>query len=207
MKLKLHYSLLGILLLFIFSGLYIEILLFFLVIILHECGHIISLKLFKQKINTFNITIVGGILDVEYKDLNILQEMIISISGVAVNGVILIILRYLDNLYYQDILINYNQLLIVFNLLPIYPLDGYHLIEALLKVKNEPFKEQKMLNYISLITLIITFSFSIYYFKSVSVVVVFSFLVYHNIILQMKYTQFVLKKYVRRYNYKRFNPN
>lgn len=207
MKVKLHYSLLGILLIFIFSGLYIEILLFFLVIILHECGHITALKLFKQKINTFNITIVGGILDVEYKDLNILKEMIISLSGVAVNSLILIILRYLDNVYYQDILINYNQLLIVFNLLPIYPLDGYRFFEALLKVRNEPFKEQKLLNYISMITLTITFSLAVYYFKSISIVVVFSFLVYHNILLYSKYTQFVLQKYVRRYNYKRFNQN
>lgn len=207
MKVKLHYSLLGILLIFIFSGLYIEILLFFLVIILHECGHITALKLFKQKINTFNITIVGGILDVEYKDLNILKEMIISLSGVAVNSLILIILRYLDNVYYQDILINYNQLLIVFNLLPIYPLDGYRFFEALLKVRNEPFKEQKLLNYISMITLTITFSLAVYYFKSISIIVVFSFLVYHNILLYSKYTQFVLQKYVRRYNYKRFNQN
>ena len=197
MKIKLHYSLLGIVLLFIFSGLYIEILLFFLIIILHECGHIISLKIFKQNINTFNITLVGGILDVEYKNLNILKEVIVSLSGVAVNGLILICIRYLDNLYYQDILINYNLLLIIFNLLPIYPLDGYHFFEALLKFINDPFKEQKVLNYISFIFLTITFTLSIYLYKSVSIVIVFSFLVYHNIILQMKYTQFVLKKYVR----------
>lgn len=204
MKLKLHYSLIGILFIFIFSGLYIEILLFFTVIILHELGHIVVLKILGQKINSFNITIVGGLLDVDYKNLSIFGEVIISLAGVFMNCLTLIFLRYLDSFYYQDILINYNVLLIVFNLLPIYPLDGYRFIEAILKIKDDPFREQKLLNIVSLTTLTVVFSFSVYYFKSLSVVVIFGFLVYHNITLQSKYTQFVLKKYVRRYNYKRF---
>ena len=203
MKIKFHYSLLSLFIIFLFSGLYIEILLFFLIIILHELGHIGVLLLYKQNIKSFNITIVGGILDVEYKDLNIIKEASISLAGVAVNGLILILLRYLDNFYYQDILIKYNQLLIIFNLLPVYPLDGYRFIEAVLRLKDNPFLEQKVLNNISIISLIIVFIFSIIYFKSLAIIIVFSFLLYNNIILHLKYSQFALKKLIRRYNYKR----
>ncbi|MFA7435562.1 MAG: site-2 protease family protein [Bacilli bacterium] len=203
MKLKFHYSLASIAFIFAFSGLYLEILLFFSVILLHELGHIIFLKLFKQKICTFNISIVGGILDVEYKDLSIIKEMIISLAGVIVNCILLIFLKYLDSFYYQDILIKYNLLFIVFNLLPIYPLDGYRFLEALLKIKNDPFSEQKILNVISIFSLLITLVGSIIYFKTLSIIIVFGFLGYHNLILHTKYTEFVLKKYVRRYKYKR----
>jgi len=203
MKIKFHYSLLSLLIIFIFSGLFIEICLFFFVIILHELGHIAALLLFKQKIKSFNITIVGGILNVEYKDLNILKEAIISLAGVIINGVILILLKYLDNFYYQDILIKYNKLLIVFNLLPIYPLDGYRFLEAIFKIKNDPFFEQKSLNYISIFTLITVFIISIIYFKSLAIIIVFSFLIYNNLILHHNYSEFALKKMVRRYNHKK----
>lgn len=201
MKIKLHYSLLGLLFIFAFTGLYIEILLFFSVIILHELGHLTVLLLFKQKVNIFNITIVGGILDVEYKDLNIIQEIIISLAGVFINFCLLIILKNLDNFIYQDILINYNLIMIAFNLLPIYPLDGFRLFEAIFRVMDNPFKEQRILNYISIFTLSSTFLFMIYYYKSVTVIVIFLFLGYHNLVMQTKYTAFVLKKYVKRYNY------
>lgn len=203
MKFKLHYSLLGLLIVFIFSGLYVEFLIFFLVIILHELGHLFVIVLFKQKLITFNLTIVGAILDVEYKDLKIYQEALISIAGVLVNGLILIFTKYLGNLYYQDILIKYNLLLIIFNLLPIYPLDGFHLLEALFRIKNDPFFEQKLLKKISIITLITTFLFAIIYLKTLSILIVFAFLIYHNLVLYLYHTQFVLKKFMQRYKYKK----
>lgn len=203
MKFKLHYSLLGLLIVFIFSGLYVEFLIFFLVIILHELGHLFVIVLFKQKLITFNLTIVGAILDVEYKDLKIYQEALISIAGVLVNGLILIFTKYLGNLYYQDILIKYNLLLIIFNLLPIYPLDGFHLLEALFRIKNDPFFEQKLLKKISIITLITTFLFAIIYLKTLSILIVFAFLNYHNLVLYLYHTQFVLKKFMQRYKYKK----
>ena len=48
MKFKLHYSLLGLLIVFIFSGLYVEFLIFFLVIILHELGHLFVIVLLNK---------------------------------------------------------------------------------------------------------------------------------------------------------------
>ena len=202
MKIKFHYSLLAILIVFIFTGLYIEILLFFIIILLHEMAHIITLLLFKQKVKTLNITILGAIIECEYKELGVIPEVVISIAGVFMNIILYIIIMFLDDFYYQEILLNYNLILIVFNLLPIYPLDGYKLIEGLFRFKNDPFFEQKSLMNISIFTLVVVFSLLTIIYRSLSIYIIFGFLIYHNLILRLKYTEFVLKKYVKRYKYK-----
>lgn len=201
MKIKFHYSLLLLFLILIFNGLFVEVFLFFFVIIAHELGHLIALIALKQKPRQLNLTIVGGILDVEVGNIPIFYEILINISGILVNVLLYNIFLRISQFPYQKILLNYNLLMIVFNILPIYPLDGFRIIESFFRLINDPFKEQRILCIISIFSLFLVFALLIYHSKSLSVIILFIFLAYHNLLYRVKKTEIALKKYIRRYNY------
>lgn len=78
---KIDYSLLLGLLLFLFSGLFIEILLIYLVVLMHELGHIFFMKLFNCKISNINFKLVGCIVEVsKVKNLNKINKFMINIG-------------------------------------------------------------------------------------------------------------------------------
>ena len=201
MKVKFHFFILILLIIFLFSGLIVEFALFLLTIFFHELGHLLVLKIFNQSPKQLNLTIVGGIMDVEIGKVSIIKEFLIDISGVCVNILLYFLIKSIPVFPYKKLLLNYNLLMIFFNILPIYPLDGYRILEALFRLINDPFKEQKILSKLSFISLLIAFIILIFYAKSISVVVLFAFLIYQNLLLQVKNTEIALKKYVKRYNY------
>lgn len=65
-KIKIHYSLILFCLLSLFTGFIKELLLILLILILHEFGHIIMIYLFGGKIKAINLTLVGGLMDINY---------------------------------------------------------------------------------------------------------------------------------------------
>jgi stage IV sporulation protein FB len=132
-RVKIQYSLLIFLILSLFLGQIAYALLFLLIIMAHEAGHMGALLLFRGKIEQLNITIVGGIIDINDCGLNTGQNLIVSVSGIAMNGLILFIVPKLNlDAEMASVIIAYNKLMIAFNLLPIYPLDGSRIIEVFL---------------------------------------------------------------------------
>lgn len=201
MKIKFHYSLLVLLIILAFTGLYLEILILFMIIFLHELSHVMFLIIFKQKIKYINLTILGGILYTDNLNLKIYQEIIVNLAGVLLNYLLIVIFKKIENNYYKELIINYNYIMIVFNLLPIYPLDGYRLIETLIKLINHPFKEQKILTKISNLFWLFGFIISFYKYKSFALLIIFIYLGYQNFKLYINRTQISLKKYIKTYNY------
>lgn len=198
MKLSVHYSLASIVLVFFYTGLYIEFLLFFGTIVFHELGHVVACLLFKQKVNRLNITAVGGILDVEIRRITFLKELLIYASGIIFNLFLIMIARFINNEYYQKLLYDYNMLIILFNILPIFPLDGFRIFDLILSLFKDAFREFKIIVVISWLSLIGLFVFS-FANKSIAFIVIAIFLLYQNIILITLKSSFVLKKIVRQY--------
>ena len=199
MKIKIHCTFWLLSFVFLFSGLHWELVLFLLIILLHESGHIIMCLLYKQKVKKLNITAFGGLLEAEINNLSFGKELSVYLAGIAVNCLLLFIGRYLSNAYYQTLIINYNLIVIVFNLLPIHPLDGYRVVELLLgKIINQPFREQKILLLLSSAALFV-FSYFLFKIKSIAFLVLFVYLFYRNIVYHSQNRQIALKKYVSRY--------
>ena len=101
--------------------------------------------------------------------------------GLVSNLVILIVfIKFnLYEIYY--FVFQFNNIMIVFNILPIYPLDGYRILENLLSNIYEEVYLNDLLNVISLIMLVILLIFIIIS-KSIALLIIYVFLVYKFIL-------------------------
>ena len=120
------------------------------IIIVHELGHIIGAIIFKWKIDRVILLPFGGItVFQENIDKSLKEEFIIAILGPLLQLVFYFL--YFDNPTFNQ----YNLTILLFNLLPIYPLDGSKIVNILF---NEfiSFKRSHILTIItSFITLLV----------------------------------------------------
>ena len=142
-------------LIFILVGYFKFYLNFMLILFIHELGHVTLSLIFKWHIKSIILFPLGILLKFE-DSLNkpLIEEFIISISGIIFQ---LIFISFIHNYY----LVISSNIILIFNILPIYPLDGAKVINIILnKITN--FKTSYFLTLqISFITIIILISLSI----------------------------------------------
>ncbi len=104
---------------------------------IHETGHLITAKLFKQKLNKIILMPFGAIfLFEELKCTSNAKDLILYSSGIVLNlivaiGVYFLIIKFPSNIYLTYILY-YNILIALINLIPICGLDGSKMIKSIL---------------------------------------------------------------------------
>ncbi len=119
------------------------------IIIVHELGHIIGAIIFKWKIDKVILLPFGGItIFQENIDKSLKEEFIIAILGPLLQLVFYFL--YSGNSIFNQ----YNLIILLFNLLPIYPLDGSKIVNILF---NE-FISFKRSHILTIITSFITLS-------------------------------------------------
>lgn len=127
---KIDNSLYVLLLIGMLSGYIKDIVILFSIVLIHELGHVIFFRLFKIEIERIVIYVTGGICYVNKKiNTRILYDFIINIAGVMMQVILFVIVYLLWKYgYVVDSTYNmfkvYNISIILFNLLPIIPLDG-----------------------------------------------------------------------------------
>ncbi|MDH3650113.1 MAG: site-2 protease family protein [Saprospiraceae bacterium] len=127
----------------------------FVCVVLHELGHALAAR--RYKINTRSITIlpIGGVASLESMPEEPSKELVVAIAGPLVNVAIAIILwmfltitgQWLSDVeQFQEMtsihagnflfgLFAVNILLVVFNMIPAFPMDGGRILRALLSFK------------------------------------------------------------------------
>ena len=85
LKINIHYSFLFLILIGLFAGRIVEILIFILIILLHELSHAITALLLGKKVKKITITMIGGVVEIKGHYSTFLKEFLINISGILMN--------------------------------------------------------------------------------------------------------------------------
>lgn len=128
----------------IITGYFWELLALFMIVLFHELGHAVSAQFFNWKIKRILILPFGGICEVdEHGNRPIKEELIITAAGPFQHLLIAVIIFALAaasfiSADYAQLLTKFNLMVLFFNLLPIWPLDGGKIIHLLL-ASRQPF--------------------------------------------------------------------
>jgi Zn-dependent protease len=133
----------------------------FVCVVLHELGHALTAKRFGIETKKITLLPIGGIASLQSIPESPKQELLVALAGPLVNVIIAVILFFIipvDELMHLnftetfEILMSFtwqnfifflfivNLGLVVFNMIPAFPLDGGRVLRALLAMKMERVK-------------------------------------------------------------------
>ncbi len=123
---------------------FIELTMFLMIVFIHELGHAFAASFYSWRINRISLLPFGGVAEMdEHGNRPLKEEAIVTLSGplqhVWMIGMAFTLYQFNwlpENLYQQ--FIEFNIMVLVFNLLPIWPLDGGKLV-YLWRSLNESF--------------------------------------------------------------------
>ncbi len=165
--------------------------------IFHELGHLLAglllgMKPDKMEIMPYGIAISFKLTPRDYnkkiKNGNQLElkKILVALAGPVTNVIMIMIFLHMKIDFVTSLMVIYsNLLLILFNLLPIYPLDGGRVIKGILHIFFGRMKAEKYTNYISFVVLIIiTFVASIVIYQLENVAIFFAVLVLWGVFIR-----------------------
>jgi len=181
----------------------------YLIVLIHELGHIVMVIIFGQKIIKINIYPFGGYTIFE-SDINmpLKAEFMIFLGGILFQTIFFIITKQVLNnsSYVYELIESYNSSILIFNLIPILPLDGGKLINILLN-KIFSFKKSHIftiyLSYMFVLVLLINS------FKNINLLLMLFLLLIllikehkrHRLIFNM----FLIERYIKNISFKKVN--
>ena len=203
-KFKISFLLYIFIILSILTASFKNILIIFTLITIHELGHGLMASILGIKIDKIILYPLGGLTKINMPiNTSIFKELLILINGPLFQQLAyyLLLLIFKEE---KELIKNYHVLLLVFNLLPIYPLDGGKLVLLLLELLL-PFK--RCLNYIIFISyLIVIFLFIRLNIYKLNILITFIFIL---IIITKEinkknhiFNKFILERYLTTYNYR-----
>ena len=208
MSIKLDLKIFLFLFLFLLTSQLEMYLLLMLFAIIHELGHLAAGLILKFKPEEIKLTPVGlqiqfKVSDEEYKLNNVksytIKKAIIALAGPLTNFIIATIMIAIAQInidlqytYMFSLIVYSNLLIAMFNLIPIYPMDGDRVVKEILSIilgKTKAYKITYMISKTVLILLTAAASIAILYIHNIAVLIIIAYLWYLEIAEIRKYNR------------------
>lgn len=181
------------------------------IIVVHELGHILGGILFSWKIDRVIILPFGGLTVFNVLiNTSLIQQFVVALMGPLFQVLYFFVLSYFFNI--SSVVVFLNFLVLFFNLIPIYPMDGSKILYVFLCLVF-PFKWSHLLllivSFFCLFLLFVFFKFNlILYFILLFLFIkcIQEFINHNNV-----FNRFLLERYIYDFKFKRIrcvnNPN
>ena len=161
--------------------------------IIHELGHLVAGILLGFKPEKLELIPVGltvsfriNLADINKKILKgsflTLKQIIVALAGPITNIIIVIMISMTKmDMVLKMLIIYINLIIAIFNLLPIYPLDGGRILKGILHILKGKEKSEKLIYNISIVvTLVLTTiaSIAILYVRNIAIFIIIIYIWY-----------------------------
>src|SRR5690625_671379 len=116
------------------TGTFMELSIILLIVLIHELGHFFMAVFLKWRVDSIMLWVFGGVMKTEeHGNSSLSKEALVIIAGPVQNLMIYLGLYFLSTYSIfpssvLDLVFYYNTAILLFNLLPIWPLDGGKLL-------------------------------------------------------------------------------
>lgn len=182
----------------------------FSIVIIHELGHLVAAQYYKWELDKIAIYPFGGCVKFNEKiNRKIKEELIILIMGPLIQIALFLIVKELSKyglMTYRNLEIfkTYHYTLLIFNLMPIYPLDGGRILNLILSYFF-PYKKSNKITIISSILIIIPllFLYKNANFTMMAIMLITEIIIYFKRQPYL-YNKMLLERYIDKKEYKKF---
>ena len=202
-KIYIHPIFIITLFIFILIGEFRFITYFMLLILVHELGHLFISLLFKWNIDKIIILPFGGLT--KYNEIinrPLIEEFLVAISGIILQLIFYNFIKYyIDYKYFSFI----NYFIILFNLIPIYPLDGSKILNVFFNIITS---YKNSLNLTLIVSYIFIIIFSLLFFninKIIAFILIFLMLEVNKLkkVKNELFNKFLLERYLNQFKFRK----
>ncbi len=173
------------------------------IIIVHEMGHILSGLFFSWKIDRVIILPFGGLTIFNTLiNTSLFEQFIVALMGPLFQVLYFLFLNYF--FHFDNFIVFFNFALLLFNLLPIYPMDGSKILYVILCLLF-PFKYSHILflivSFICILVLFFYFKFNLILYLILFFLVVKTISEFIN--HKRVFNRFLLERYIYNLEFKR----
>jgi Zn-dependent protease len=148
----------------------------FVAVLLHELAHTAVAKKLNHPVEYVYLDIFNGAAAIDTTYSSYRDTILIVIAGPLTNLILSLIGFYLG----LNIFVSINLFLFIFNILPIYPMDGGRICKAICQWLTKPSIGRKINGYISVVASLLLLIFSLY--KQGFIIAIFAVLfIYYGI--------------------------
>ncbi len=205
-KIKIDFTTYFLILSSLFCGWFKNIILIILIILFHELGHVYFITKYHYSIIEIRLYPFGGITQTKIPiNTSIKKSIIIASGGILFQIILFIIMSFLYHISFirysiYSLFNKYNLSIILFNLLPIIPLDGSIIFKNILAKYYSYHLCNILISIISFLMLIIYLSLN--YLYKINNYMIAGILLYKSITFVHKIPYFQNLLYLERYLYK-----